>query len=319
MSRLQKENDQRSSSSGTKPSDFAPRDTSGNYGFQNLTNKQQVDVAVDSYKFSDVTLQTHASDAKIHDGDLKTIVSDSTAVKRRALSGTIPDSKVSHQISLNHSSFGPLDSEGRHAIYDCTIPSTQFTWSEAPPEMFLKTEHKPLLQLENSFSKLPLHVTQQKIQVDQSHSAASVNSNPSIREGDIAASVETKPMYADYKSDYASPVSSIGSVVDTCPTTQSKSLVNNVQLSEHTSTKNLAIKSQDFNLCYNSDLECYPENLLDEDLHFYWLQSECYNMNWGLENIVMPDCFDPGLATELSSHLHDSADYTIIDQGLFIA
>ncbi|KAI9125573.1 hypothetical protein K1719_002991 [Acacia pycnantha] len=313
LSRLLKQNDQRSSSSGTKPSDLPPRDTAGDFGFQNLTNKQQNDVAVDSFNYSDVTLQSHSSETKIHNGDLKAIVSDSIAEKRRALSGSIPDTMVSPQISLEHSSFGPLEPEGRQAVFDCTIPSTQFTWSETP-EMPLKKEHKSFLQLEDSFSHLPLHVTQRKNQGDKSRSIASVCSNPTITEREIAASVETKPMYADYKSDYASPVSSIGSVVDTIPT-QSKSLMENAELSEPSSTKNLAMKTQGFNY----DLEFYPENLLDEDLHFYWLQGEYYNMNWGLENIGMPEYYDPGLVAELSSHSHDSADCTLVDQGLFIA
>ncbi|XP_028779016.1 two-component response regulator ARR11-like [Neltuma alba] len=325
LSRLQKENEQRSSSSGSKRSDLPPRDTAGSFGFQNTTNGQQNDVAVDSYKYSDVTLQSHTSETKIHNGDLKATVSDS-AEEKRTLSGSIPDTKVSSQINLKHSSFGPLESEGSHAVFDCTVPSTQYTWNETP-EMPLKKEHKSFLQLEDSFSHLPLHVPQHPVQVDQSHSIASVSSNPSITEGEIAASIETKPMYTDHKSDYASPVSSIGSVVDNFPT-QSKSLMENGQLSEPTSTKNLDMKTQGINLGINSDLAFYPENLvlggevaslpLDEDLHFYWLHGECYNMNWGLENIGMPEYYDPGLVAELSSHLHDSADYTVVDQGLFI-
>ncbi|XP_054804891.1 two-component response regulator ORR26-like isoform X2 [Prosopis cineraria] len=94
LSRLQKENDQRSSSSGTKPSDFPLKDSAGNFGFQNSINRQQNDVAVNSYKYSDVTLQSHASETKIHDGDLKAIVSDSASEKRRALSSIIPDAKL---------------------------------------------------------------------------------------------------------------------------------------------------------------------------------------------------------------------------------
>lgn len=326
LSRLQKESDPKSSSSGNKHSDLPPKDTAGSFGFQNSTNRQQNDVAVDSYKYSDVPLESQNAEAKSHESDLKGIVSE-ISTERRALSISIPDTKIrSSCVGLSHSSFAPLESEGSHTVFDCTIP-TQYTWSEAP-ELQLKKEHKPLLQLEDSFSQLPLHVTQRHIQVDQSQSIASVSSNPSITEGELAACIDTKPLYADHRSDYASSVSSMGSAGDTF-SIQSKSLVVNDQPSESISNKNVGMNKQGLNPSCISDLDIHPKNLLtggevvsaplDEDyLQFCWLQSECYNMNLGLQNIDMPEYYDPGLVVEIPTHLYDSSDYSVVDQGLFI-
>ncbi|KAH1152646.1 hypothetical protein GLYMA_18G010700v4 [Glycine max] len=104
----------------------------------------------------------------------------------------------------------------------------------------------------------------------------------------------------------------------------------NGQSSERISTTTSGLKTQEYNnLSSISDQEIYQRNLLgceaasaslDEDLHFYWLEGECYNnMNFGLQNIGMSEYYDPGLISEAPIHLYDSADYSVMDQGLFIA
>ncbi|XP_061370068.1 two-component response regulator ARR11-like isoform X2 [Gastrolobium bilobum] len=301
LSRLQKENDLKSSSSGMKHSDLPSKDLAS-FGFQNSVNKQQNDISIDSYSYSDGTPQLQSMESKSHEGDPKGIVSQSTtAEKGRAFTGNITDTN--------------------HAVFDCTMP-TQYSWTEVP-EMQLKKEHK--------FQKcsMPLHVKQHHIQVDQSQqSIASISSTPSITEEEVAACIETKPLFSDYKSDYTSSVSSKGSAVDTFPI-QPGSLIINGQSSEPISTTNLGLKTQGSNLSSILDMEFYQRNLLlggeaasaplDEDLHFYQLQGECYNMNFGLQNIGMCEYYDPGLITEVPNHIYDSADYLVIDQGLFIA
>lgn len=333
LSRLQKENEQKSSTSGMKHSDLPSKDE-GSFGFQNSANKQQPDVSIDSYNYSDGTLQHQNAATKSHEGNNpKGIVSQSTAAeKARALTGNtnITDTKVTESLRMGlNQPFVPLDSEGNHSVFDCTM-STQYSWTEVP-EIPLKEEHKSLVHLEDSFSQLPLHGKQHHIQVDhQSQSIASISSTPSITEEEVAACIETKPLFADYKRDYSSSVSSIRSAVDTFPF-QPGSLVMNDQPSEPISTPNLGLKTQGSNLSCISDLEFYQRNLLlggeaaasaplDEDLYFYWLQGERCNMNLvGLQNVGMPEYYDPGLITEVPTHLYDSADYSVMDQGLFIA
>jgi two-component response regulator ARR-B family len=170
---------------------------------------------------------------------------------------------------------------------------------------------------------LPLNGKQHNIQVDQSQSIASISSAPSITEQDVAACIETKPRFYDYKKDYTSSVSSRRTSVDTFPF-QPGSLMMNDQPTQPISTTNFGLKTQTSNLSCISDLESYQRNLLlggeaasaplDEDLYFYW-----HNMNFGQQNIGMSEYYDPGLLIEVPNHLYDSTDYSVIDQGLFIA
>jgi len=318
LSRLQKENDQKSSSSGIKHSDSPSKDP-GSFSFLNTANnKQQNDVAIDSFSHSDGSLLLQM-DAPSHEGDLKGIVSEPTTEKRRA-------PPKSSQMSLNQPFSSVESSEASHAVFDCTIP-TQYSWGEFPKGP-LKEEQKTIVQLEDSFSQLPLHGTRHHIQVDQSQSIASINSNPSITEEEVAPNLDTKPLYAGYKSDYVSPVSSIGSEVDTFPN-QSKSLIVNDQSSDPIFTSNLSLKTHGFDLDCISDLDFYQRNRLlggeaasaplEDDLNFFLLQTEWYNMNFGQQNIDMSEWYDPRLVAEAPSYFYDSADYSSVDQSLFIA
>jgi len=289
----------------------------GSFGFQNPVNKQQNDVSIDSYKYSDASLQLPNVENKSHEGDKGTVSQFTISKKGRPLTGSsIADSNMreSSRVGLNQ----PFSqSEGSHAVFDCSMP-TQYSWTEVP-HMQLKEEHKSLVHLEDGFNQIPLHGKQHSIQVDQSQSVASISSAPSITEKEVAACIEAKPLFSDFKNDQSSSVNSIGNAVDTF-SIQPGSLDMNAQ--------SLAISTTDLISCV-SDLEIYQRNLLlggeaasaplDEDLHFHWLQGECYNMNFGLQNIGMPEYYDPGLIAEAPSHLYDSADYSVIDQGLFIA
>ena len=296
----------------------------GSFSLQYSINKQQNDVAIDSFRCPDGALQLQNLDATSDEGDFKGIVSEPKTEDRRALTGNIPDPKIrkSSQMGLNQR-FAPLKSEGNHAIFDCTIP-TQYSCIEVPKRK-LTEEQQSLVQLEDSLSHLPLQGTQpgqHHIHVDQSQSIASINSNLSVTEEEVAACLKTIPLYVDYKNDdYLSSVSSIGSAVDTIPI-QSKSLMVNDQSSEPIFASNLGLKTQGFNLGCISDLEFYPRNLLlggeaalaplEEDLHFFLLQGECYNMNFDLQNIDMSEYYDPGLIAEVPTHLYDSADYSVV-------
>ncbi|BAT74320.1 Two-component response regulator [Vigna angularis] len=317
LSRLQKENDQKSSSSGVKHSDSPSKDP-GSFSFLNTaSNKQQSDVVIDSFSHSDESLLQ--MDAPSHEGDLKRILSEPTTEKRRS-------SPKSSQMSLNQPFSSVESSEASHAIFDCTI-QTQYSWGEFPKGP-LKEEQKTTVQLEDSFSQLPLHGTRHPIQVDQSQSIASINSNPSITEEEVAPSLDTKTLYAGYKSDYVSPVSSMGTVVDTFPK-QSKSLIPNDQSPEPIFTSNLGLKTDGFDVDCISDLDFYQRNLLlcgdaasaplEEDLNFFLLQTEWYNMNFGQQNIDISECYDPRLVAEAPGYFYDSADYSSVDQSLFIA
>ncbi|MCH92955.1 two-component response regulator ARR11-like [Trifolium medium] len=298
-----------------KHSDFSSKDV-GNFNFSNSANKQQNDASIDRCNYSEGTLQHQNMETKSHEGNPKGIVPHSTtAEKARPLTGNITDANIQP--------FAPLESERKRAAFDCTM-STPYSWTDIPKTQ-LKKEQKPVVHLDDNFNLLPFHGKKHNIQVDQSQSIASISSTPSITEQDVAACIETKPRFSDYKKDYTSSVSSIRSSVGTFPF-QPGNLMMNDQPSQPISTTNFGLKTQSSNnLSCISDLESYQRNLLfggeaasaaplDEDLYFYW-----HNMNFGQPNIGMSEYYDPGLLTEVPNHLYDSADYLVIDQGLFIA
>ncbi|MED6168229.1 hypothetical protein PIB30_010011 [Stylosanthes scabra] len=181
--------------------------------------------------------------------------------------------------------------------------STDFRGTVSEPN---KTEQERALATNNNIVPDPTHytwnqVTQRKLQDDpKSQSIASMDSSPSA----------------------ASSIAS--SAVENIIPVQSKSLVGN----------DLGLKTQEFDasLSLIPDLEFYQQNLLwgdeagfsplEEDLRFFLLQSECYDdMNFGMHNIEMPQYYyDPGLIADVPNHLfYDSADYSLVDQSLFIA
>ncbi|CAJ2667985.1 unnamed protein product [Trifolium pratense] len=315
LSRLQKDNEQKSSPSGMKHSDLPSKDV-GNFNFPNSAIKQQNDASIDRCNYSEGTLHHQNMETKSHEGNPKGIVPHSTtAEKARPLTGNITDANIQP--------FASLESERKHAAFDCTM-STPYSWTDIPKSQ-LKKEQKPVVHLEDNFNLLPFHGKKHNIQVDQSQSIASISSTPSITEQDVAACIETKPRFSGYKKDYTSSVSSIRSSVDTFPFRPGNLMMND-QPSQPISTTNFGLKTQSSNnLSCISDLESYQRNLLfggeaasaaplDEDLYFYW-----HNMNFGQPNIGMSEYYDPGLLTEVPNHLYDSADYLVIDQGLFIA
>ncbi|KAL5075886.1 hypothetical protein RYX36_014870 [Vicia faba] len=305
LSRLQKDNEQKSSSSGMKHSDLPLKDV-GSFGFQNSADKQQNDASIDRYNYSEGTLQHQNMETKSHESNPK---------------GTVPHSITAEKVKA----FVPLESEGKNAAFQSTMSTTQYSWTEIPKTQ-LKKEQKPIVHPEDNFNLLPLHGKQHNIQVDQSQSIASISSTPSIAKQDVAGCIETKPRFADYKKDYTSSVSSIRSSVDTFPFQPGNLMMNYQPSQQAISTTNLGVKTQSYNnLSCISDLESYQRNLLfggeaasaaplDEDLYFYW-----HNMNFGQQSIGMPEYYDPGLLTEVPNHLYDSTDYSVIDQGLFIA
>ncbi|XP_054786772.1 two-component response regulator ARR11-like isoform X2 [Prosopis cineraria] len=320
LSRLQKAGDKNPSSSGIQHSDLVSEDPAGSFSFQNPMNRQQNDVSIDSHKYADGAIQLQNADTINLESNLKGIVSEALTDKKEDLTANIRDTEIRKSPrKVNDQSFAPPDSEGSYAAFDCANPWREF------PEMQLK-KHQPYLPIKDHFSHLPLHGRQHLIKIDQSQEDASIRSNPPVMERETAACIETNPTYVEHTSDYASSVSSIGSADGF--SIKSKSFMGNDQTLEPVSTPNLSGKTEGFNLKSVSDLEFHQPNLhlggefasapLEEDLKSFWLQGErC--MNSGQQNIDMPEYYDPGLTGEVPVHLFDTADFSAVDQGLFIA
>lgn len=309
LGRLQKDGDRNASSSGIQHSDLPAKDPTGSCSSQNPINRQQNDVSV---------LQN--VDGRSHEGGINGIISEPMIDRRTDLIDNIHDTCIRRSSQKGHDqSFGHPDSERNYATFDCVTP-TQYCCSVFP-EMQLKN-HKSCLSLKDSFSQLPLHSIQHHIQVDQSQTTASISSNSSGLEGETAACIETKPLYADDTSDYAGSLGSIWNA-DTF-SMQSKSFMVNDPCLETITTSNPSKKTQGFNPSCISDLEFNRRNLLlggevasapMEDLKSICLQGECYNMNSGLQNIQMPEYYDPGLIGEVPNLFYDMADCSAVDQG----
>ena len=96
LSRLQKENGLKASFGGVKQLDLSSRDTAASLGLQNTIIRQQSDAASGSYGISSNKTLVQNVDPKIHEGDLKGIVSLPMAEPKKAPVHDIPDPPLQH-------------------------------------------------------------------------------------------------------------------------------------------------------------------------------------------------------------------------------
>lgn len=336
MSRLQKENELKSAVAGIKQTDSPSKDSANSFGLQNsISVHHHNDVSSGSYGFSGSNSLVQNVNPKGLEGDLKGIVTIPVTESKRPLTVDVPNqrnvrSSRSSQIGFD-CSFAPGESEVSFTAFDSTVPS-QYPWSDVPQTQF-KPEHKPL-QLEDGFSQLSLPARGHHIQNDRLQSCPSISPGSSVADRDN----NLKPLDTMYKSNYASAIS-VGTAVDSFPV-QTKSHMVNHQSFEAIPPATSSMKSHGLNLSSISDLESAQRNInwgigsslaaLDDDLQFCWLQGDCLPMNLGLQDINCSGYNDPGLISEVPFHLYDTmrfdydhhydpTEYSVIDQGLFIA
>lgn len=335
LSRLQKESDLKASFGGFKHSDLPLKDPAGSFGLQSSINTNQDDGAKGRYQFSGNNLFGQAVDIKNHEGDLKGIVSEPRPDNKTSLTPDVPDPQEtsSTQMSFDHSF--ALGSEVKYAAFDCSIPA-QYSWSETP-EINFKQENKPVLQLEDGFSQLPPHAPQHHIQIDPLHSVQSITSGLSLTGRNTSGAIKVEPLYAEYKSAHVSHASPKESAIDMLPV-QSKSHIIDNHSFEANSTAISSMKPQGFSLSCITDFESCHRNLIsasdstfapfNEELTVCWLPGDFHSKNFGLPNFT--DYNDPGFISEIPAHLYDAltadyecpfdqTEYTLVDQGLFIA
>uniref|UniRef100_A0A5B7AR62 Putative two-component response regulator ARR11 n=1 Tax=Davidia involucrata TaxID=16924 RepID=A0A5B7AR62_DAVIN len=339
LSRLQRENDLKTSFGGIKHSDLSSKDPDGSLCLQNSINMQQNDSANGNYGFSGNKILVQNVDPKIHEGDVKGIISLPMAEPKKALISDIPvpHKASSSQAGLSHS-FRPLEPDVNYAAFDSTI--TQYSWRGEVPDIQFKHEHEPHLQLKDGFSHLPLPGDPpHHIQVDCLQTAPSINPTPLNTEGDKLAPIEIKPSYAKYRSNHhIRHVAPVGSAIDLF-SVQSESHLANFHTSDTIPTTLLNMKNHDLNQTFINDSESAQRNLIlrsvptyassDEDLRACLPQDDRYTMNPGLQNKEFFYYNDSELITEAPVHLYDARfdyeypcdlmDYPVIDQGLFIA
>ncbi|KAM1215223.1 hypothetical protein ACFX2I_011658 [Malus domestica] len=339
LSRLQKENELKSSCGGMKHSDYSSKDAHGSFGLQNSISIQQSDVAHGSFKVSGNSLVSQRVGTKSHESDIEGIVSEPVAEPKKGSNGNIPDSQKtrSPQMDFNNSyaetkkglignvpdsqkirtpqvrpshSLASVESEVNFTEFESAIP-TKYSRNEIQ----LNKKQKPLIPLNSGFNKPPLPGPHSHFQVDRVQSIPSSSSRPSIAEEDVTGPAKSKPSYSEYINIQGSHVSPTISTADSFPD-QIKSCVVNHQVSEAVSASTANMEYQGFNLNCITDLESAQRNLivesaspfgsLDDGFQICWYQGDCYGMNLGLQNIEFPEYNDPALVSEVPAHLYDA-------------
>ncbi|KDP26732.1 hypothetical protein JCGZ_17890 [Jatropha curcas] len=314
LSRLQKENDLKTSVGGIKHSDSPLRDSAGSFGTQNSINIQQGDAPNQSYGFPGNSFQN--AEPRGHDSDLNGIVSKNAAEPKRVLTVEVPEpcKPRNSQLEFGHSFTSP-GSEVNFSAFDSNFPA-RFSWCEIP-QIQLKQEHNPV-HIDDGFNQLSFPGQQQHIQPDYPQPAHPIVSGSSVTEREIGGSIKTKPLYDECRHN-TSHVSSTGSTINSTDVQTKTHMANHQhQTFQPISMNSSTMKSQSFNLSCVSDLESsqksinwgmHPSTTLDDDFQVCWFQGDCYAMNLGLHNIELPEYCDPGLITEVPTHLHDAVRF----------
>ncbi|XP_061990677.1 two-component response regulator ARR11 isoform X2 [Rosa rugosa] len=348
LSRLQKENDLKSSFGGMKHSDYAAKDPQGIFGLQNSISIPQNDVSNGSYRFSANNLVAPTVvDPKRLEDDVKGIIPEPVAEPKRGSTRSIPDSHKtrSSQVDLSHSyaetkkglignvadslkirssqmevnhSFASVESE-----INFTIP-TNYSWIEAQ----MKQEHKPVVQLDNGFNKPQPPGVQHHLQADLLQPIPSISSRPSILYEETNRPIKNRPSQAAYRNSHISHVSPTITAADSF-SEQTKSCVVDQGFDPSSSCLS-NMKNQGFNR-YLTNFEPGQKNLffgsgssfasLDDELQICLFPADYFGMNFGVSEYNDP---------EVPAHLFEamrfgceypceSSEYSLADQSLFIA
>ncbi|XP_030496488.2 two-component response regulator ARR11 [Cannabis sativa] len=332
LSRLQKEkeSDGKTSFGGLNHSDVPLKDPPVSFGLQSSSSIHQNDVLNGSYRICGGNLLLQNVDSSSHEDDLRSIVSE-PVVEAKAPAVSLSDSHKnnSSKMSFNHS-FVPLESEVNFAAFESGIPA-KYSWCEVS-EIQFGQEHKPLIHLENGFTKLPLPDSLHQVHAEPVQSNPSISSKPSSAEKALSGPVESKAPYPEYGSNEVSHISPNISTISTLPLTSKSQMVNH-QAFEPIYTSSSTLTTQGSNLCSTTDLESVQRNLtfasgsslatFDEDLQVLF-QGDCFGEE--VRNVEFSDYVDPWPMNEVPAHLYDSLrfgyensydpEYAIIDQSL---
>ncbi|KAF8399866.1 hypothetical protein HHK36_015737 [Tetracentron sinense] len=340
LSRLQKQNEPKTSFGGIKLPDFSYKDPPGSFGLQSSTTMHQNNAANTNFGYSGNKILVQDVGSQIHGGDLEGIVSFLPAAEpKKALIGDVPDPQKTSSSSLMGTthSLESLRPDVNYASFEFTIPR-QHSWSgETPVKEQLKQEHEPYLLLGDGYTNPPLPIPHH-IQVHRLRSVPSIYPRTSITERDKLGPIETRPLCTEYKSNHVTSISPVGRTVDLF-SVQADSHIINPQAFEAISTITSSTKSRNFDQNCVNNLESVQQNIIPGsgsallsshgDVQLFSLQGCGYTENIGLQNIEFSDYNDSELVTELPSHLYDGLrfncdyldlmEYPTVDQGLFIA
>lgn len=341
LSRLQKENDVKTSFGGIKHSDLSSKEQAGNIGFQTISMKQN-DPDNSNYGIPG-NIVIHNTNSKIYEGSLNGIGSLPMSEPKIAVIG---DTHETHKASssgmgLPHT-FGSLEPDAKYSAFSSIIPP-QYSWSREVSDVQFKQEHSPRLKLKNGFNHLSLPDLQNQIQVNNLQPTPSIYPTPFNKERDKLTQIKIKPSFATKCSnEYIQQQTTRGNAFDLCPV-QTESHSANCHPSEPITRSTYSMKNQVIDQILINDVDSVQGNLilgrgspfapLNVDLHTGLLQEDSSPINLQLQNKeFLPDCNNTELIGEVPIYLYDalrfdyeypypceSIDYPVMDQGLFIA
>jgi two-component response regulator (ARR-B family) len=284
LTRLQKENELKTSLGGVKHSDAPSKDSAASFGLQHNNN----DASNGGYGFSGSKRCVHNVEPNCLEDDRKGIISVSQGKPKKDLTIDIPDlHKNSPQVNFNHS-YGSLELDAKF----------QSPWDEVSKIQF-KQESKPL-HLDEGFGKRPNDspTSPQPPETESSKKARSVNNN--------------KPLFDEYRSSHVNNMvnpQSIEQIFSSSPSLKS-------QDGDLSCSTDLEPVQRNLNLGFgipagfmDENFPCNSMNLGLQSIDF------CQYADYGDPGLYAE--FD--MPRFEYDNQYDSTGYPIVDQGLFIA
>lgn len=328
MSRLQKENELKTSFGGTKDLDIFSKDLAGNVSLHssitipNTASLQQNILPNESYAIPSHKIPpVHIDEPKISKGNVNGVLSMTITESKKPQDTTDLAKSSASRISFGHS-FEPPDSD----IKSEPKTQVQYSWSSEVASLQFNKEYKPHFRSEYLFD--PMH----HIQVSAVEPSLSHNPGTSSKESDKPAQVGTgtdgnSRSQGTRRETKVESRASLFSVQPESHLTDSGHTIDPIPYSLWNSKND-----QNPNLNPFDDLESSHRNLIigtgsalrlwDEEFNDYSSQGDFYPANAYIGNI---ESIGYNAAQELISdvppHLYDVSsepvEYPVIDQGLF--
>ncbi|KAK6930895.1 SANT/Myb domain [Dillenia turbinata] len=342
LSRLQKENETKSSFSGMKHSDSSSKDSTGSFSLQNSVSMHQGDAATGGYGCSANNILAQKVDRGICNTESKGIISMPKTEHDKFVLEDISDpqrASSSSHIGFSHS-FQSVEPGVAYSAFCSSIPA-QYSWSSPETQFNFRQECRSPLHETGSSPLSQLPGFRHHIQVDHLQPAASVNANPPMTERDKLGNVKIDPLYAKCRGTSPSEMTSVASTADSFLNQFDIHKAVKGQVLEPTSTAKLNMKIGGLNQDSIYNLEPTQKSLnlgdesnfvsLNEDRQVRWLEGDGYPVNIGGHNVEVWDQNDPpqlrgDVPLQLYDmlrfdwdYLYDSMEYPIMEEGLYIA
>nr|GLL32671.1 two-component response regulator ARR11 isoform X2 [Ipomoea trifida] len=297
LTRLQKENELKASSSGTKHPDLSPKESSSSACLQNLVDVKPSKSTNGKYAFHGEKFCVQEVESRNYEGEVKAAASLSTAGVSRALVGENCDSQKS-------------------------ISCSKASWASEVSKTGFKHEFKPQIQTEDNVNHLPSPKLPRNVHLDQAQPLLNLAPHKDINPGEI----KSKPGNINTENPGVRTVSPLECAVDLLPAqpSQPQSCLTNFQAFEQIPSTTWSTKTPQILI---NGLESVEGNLFlgggswDKDFNAAALQGEFHSpCVVGPQSLELLDYSNTNLTGEIQPYFYDY-EYAIdpvIDHGLFI-